>query len=500
MLWSCSKDDTPEKVIIPDATVVNKFVYHVMADWYLWVDNVPDLKNTKFQNNDSLNAYLNKFTDPEKLFDNLLYQPNTIDYWSFIVDDSKTIDDWLAGISETMGFNFGLGYINSKVDNKLFGVVRYVIKGSPADKAGIKRGDLFITVDGTQLTDANYQTLLYTKITYTLGLASFINSNFVSNGRNLTMTAVTLQENPILLDTVLNINGIKVGYLVYNSFNGTYDKILKSSYDIELNKVFGKFKTAGIQKLILDLRYNGGGAISSTIYLASMIYSTDTKKIFARSQHNNNLNTFFKTNFGDDFFIDYFTNTIDATAEMPATPINSLGLKDLYVIATSRTASASELLINGLKPYLTIHQVGSSTDGKYVGSYTLKDYYSGSYTFNDYISNMNKGLVNTTHKWAMQPITLKIANSQGVSDFVNGLQPDISATEYANQFLPFADQNEAMLKPCLDDIRGTKSAGISSGQVFREVKTPDELSPYYHLMYYDPEKMVRKMMLKHKAE
>ena len=135
-----------------------------------------------------------------------------------------------------------------------------------------------------------------------------------------------------------------------------------------------------------------------------------------------------------------------------------------------------------------------------MGSYTLKDYYNGTYSFNDYITNIGKGLVNTTHKWAMQPITLKISNSQGVSDYVNGLTPDISAVEYANLFLPFGNQNEALLKPCLDDIRGTKSASIAAGKTFMEFKTPEEKSPFYHLMYFDTEKIARKIRLKNQTE
>jgi len=477
VLWSCKKDEVVVVEEIKEASDVHKFIYDAMATWYLWVDNVPALTNSKFENKDSLNVFLNqkKYTDPENLFLDLLYQYKTIDKWSFIVDDYAEIDNWVQGISQSMGFEFGLAYLN-QTDERVVGYVQYVLKGSPAAKAGMKRGDLFLTIDGQQLTASNYSDLLFSKLNYTMGLATYTGSSLVLSGKSFTMTAVDLQENPILLDTILNVSGLKVGYLVYNGFNGSYDKTISSSYDIELNKVFLKFKNAGINKLILDLRYNGGGAITSTIYLASMIYSTDTKKVFSRLQHNNLVQAYLKQEYGDTYFNDYFTGKIDKTDDMPETPINSLGLTDLYVITTSRTASASELLINGLKPYLNLKQVGSSTTGKYVGSYTLKDY-------------DNNGNLNASHKYALQPITLKIANSLGVSDFKNGLEPSISASEDIVRLKPFGSQDEEMLKACINDIKGTKSAVAFSGTRYRELGTLKGNSPFSQLMYYDSDKI-----------
>ncbi|MDZ7635791.1 MAG: S41 family peptidase [Bacteroidales bacterium] len=118
------------------------------------------------------------------------------------------------------------------------------------------------------------------------------------------------------------------------------------------------------------------------------------------------------------------TAPFSATQQMPATPINSLGLDQVYIITTSETASASEMVINGLEAYIPVIQVGTNTTGKYVGSITLKDV-------------DNNGNVNPSHSWAMQPIIVKYSNSQNVSDFDNGLTPDISTREYASELLPF---------------------------------------------------------------
>ena len=122
-----------------------------MHDYYLWNDKVPNLTNTYYQiltttssnykrNKDSLNFYLNKYTDPSKLFNDLLYQYKVVDKWSFIVSDYTIIDNWIAGISKTMGYDFQLYYLNS-TSSDIIGVVRYVLKGSrpilPVCSAGI---------------------------------------------------------------------------------------------------------------------------------------------------------------------------------------------------------------------------------------------------------------------------------------------------------------------------------------------------------------------------
>jgi carboxyl-terminal processing protease len=463
IIAGCRKDTEPLPEI-KEATDANKFVYDGLSTYYLWEDKIPAFHNTKYDNKDSLNVFLNKYAKPEDLFQSLLYEYGTVDKWSFISDNSKEVENWIAGISESVGADFKLYYI-SEGSNDLIGVIRYVLKGSPAEKAGLKRGNLFLKVNDQQLTVSNYQTLLYTLKNVTFGLASYNGSGFVSNGKSVALTAVLLQENPILIDTVLNISNIKVGYLVYNGFISAYDSIKKTSYDIELNKTFGKFKTAGIQKLVIDLRYNGGGVVTTAIYMASMIYSTDTKKIFAKMQFNNFLQNYYVQKYGAEYLNDNFENIIAKTTKMPEATINSLGLNQVYIITTSETASASELVINGLDPYISVIQVGSNTYGKYAGSNTLKDYID------------NNGNVNPNHSYVMQPIIFKTSNSLNVSDYVNGLAPDISAKEYASELLPFCDPNEPMLKACLDNIRGTKSAIVKKGTDFKGFKTWDDFSP-----------------------
>lgn len=435
----------PVTTVIPEAAEVNTFVWASMHDYYLWNEKVPNLTNTYYQmltststnykrNKDSLNVFLNKFTDPSKLFDNLLYQYKVVDKWSFIVSDYTIIDNWIAGISKTMGYDFQLYYLNSNSPD-IIGVVRYVLKGSPAEKAGVTRGDIFYKVDGVQLTDANYTANLINKESFTLTFGKIVNNVLSPTGKTATMTAVELQEDPVLLSKVLTVNGSKVGYLVYNGFT--------SDFDLELNTVFQQFKTAGVSKLILDLRYNGGGSVQTAIYLASMIYTTNTSKLFTKSVYNGILTPYITSTYGASYFNSNFTDKINTT------PINSLGISDVYFIVSKETASASELLINGLKPYMNVKSFGANTYGKYVASLTLKDYDS------------NNKLV-TTHKYAMQPIVAKYANSLGVSDFVDGLTPDVTVKEDIGGLIALGDESETMLKAVLDYIKGLKSQSLTN--------------------------------------
>jgi C-terminal processing protease CtpA/Prc len=334
----------------------------------------------------------------------------------------------------------------SETEGKLIGYVRYIVKGSPADLAGVKRGDLFTMVDGQLLTVSNYRSLLLNSESYKLSFVNVQNSTIYLNGKTATMNAVEITEDPIFLDTVYTVNNQKIGYLVYNSFISNYDK--------ELNSVFLKFKNEGISKLILDLRYNGGGAVSSAIYLASMIYNNSASKLFLKIQYNNLIQNSILKEEGPDYFNIYFSPVIE-DEDNTQTAINSLGLQDIYIITTDNTASASEIIINGLKPYINVVTIGSQTEGKYVASMTLKD-------------TDSKGVVNPNHKWALQPIVLKIANSQGVSDFVDGFTPNVKLDEDILNMSVLGDLSEPLLNAAISNITG----GVSK----KSLKIPSNLN------------------------
>ena len=466
---SCKKEEDPiVPVVIPQANDVNLFIWNGLHDYYLWNAEVPGLSNTKYAKVDSLNAFLNNYSDPEALFNSLLYKKDKVDKWSFIVDDSKQIDDWISGISETAGYSIIPVRIGNTKD--LFGLVLYVYKGSPAEKAGLKRGDVFVKVNDQQITESNYMTLMYNTLNSKLSFATLNNGKIVPSDRTETITAIEMQENPINMDTVFTFNNQKVGYLVYNGFN--------ADFDLELNDAIQKFKVANIDQMVLDLRYNGGGSVRSSVYLASMLYGTDETKLFSKAVYNKGVQEFLVKEDGEQELNDYFVTTIAKSGIRPTRAINTLNLQKIYIIVSDNTASASELLINGLRPYMNVNVVGINTYGKYVGSITLKD-------------ENEKGVVNPNHKWAMQPIIVKYANSQGVSDFVDGLVPDINAEEEIANLLPFGDPNELLLKAALTDMQGgvVTSKTLKSAQMgLKKVADRRDLKPFANDMYVNPEK------------
>ncbi len=316
----------------------------------------------------------------------------------------------------------------------MVGFVTYILEGSDAANKDIQRGDLFIGVNGTPLTVNNYRSLLFSEnLEYTLNMGEIQGDDFVLNGTDVALVKEeNFQTNPIQINRVLDIDGQKVGYLMYNQFVGTFDE--------QLNTVFGEFKAAGVTDLILDLRYNPGGSIASCIYLASMIAGDRGSAVFSKEQWNSKLMAYWQEE-NPSRLTDRLTAVMEG-----GIAINSLNLDRLYVLTTSRSASASELLINGLKPYIEVIQIGDTTVGKNVGSITVYDYID------------NSGNKNPNHKYAMQPIVLKIANSEGFSDYTDGLVPDIMLRESFSNAGILGDEQEPLLKRALDELRGTATA------------------------------------------
>lgn len=453
---ACEKDipidDDPG---VDDPDEISLFVYEGLKDVYLWYDKVNKLSNDYFDTTDDFYTYLNYFgAQYESLFEDLLYQRGVIDRWSWIVDDWEELENSFAGISKTMGYDFRLVIHNAARD--ILGYIRYVVPGSPADEAGLERGDIFVRVNGQKLDENNYIDLLFNTESYYLTLATWNGSEPDEIGQTDVMDAVTLQENPVHYADVLDIGGTPTGYLVYNAFT--------SNFDLQLNEAFQNFKDQGVQQLILDLRYNGGGSIQTAVYLASMIHTTNTSQVFAQSEWNDKYNAYWENQYGPDVLNYYFTDQIEKYDEESETtftyPIASLGIEtdDVYVITSGSTASASELVINGLEAYLDVKLIGLNTTGKYVGSVTVKDY-------------DNQGNINNNHKWAMQPIVLKITNADDEPleindpDFRDGLPPDIEISENWESLLPFGNENETLLKATIDYILGTKSATVRSEMI-----------------------------------
>ncbi|WP_456379022.1 S41 family peptidase [Lutibacter sp.] len=440
---SCKKNK--DDIVIPQDVEIQDFVWKGMNSWYNWQSNVPALGDTKDDNQEAYVNYLNSFNSPENLFESLLFDSGNTDRFSWFIDDYIEQNNAFQGIS--LSFGFRLQAVSINANNDIIFYVRYVAPNSPASDAGIERGDIINALDGIILNESNYNATVG-KLSNDSVTLSFVSENggVLTPIGDKTITAIELTQDPVYFTKIFdNINGRKVGYLVYNGF--------RSSYNDELNAAFDFFKTEGINELILDLRLNGGGSVLTSAYLASMIYANAGTDKFAElnfnSKHTNQNGSY---DFENTLNV-YNTSGIK-TGEETIHRLN--GINRLYVLASGSTASASEMIINGLKPFIEVKVIGTTTYGKNVGSITLYDSPSSDYT--------NEASANSSHLNAMQPIVFQIFNKNGESDYIHGFDPDIEVKEWEfwNAILPFGDENEVVLKAALDNIRGLSGKSESS--------------------------------------
>jgi C-terminal processing protease CtpA/Prc len=372
-----------ESEATPENLEVHDFVWKGLNAYYLWQSDKPNLADTRFSNQGQLNSFLQEFSSPENLFENLLNRPT--DRFSWIVDDYIALENSFQGITLNSGMEFGLVRYEDTPTN-LFAYVRYVIPNSDAAAKGIARGMLFNSVDGTPLTETNYNSLLFGENTsYSINFADYNDGNPISNGTSIEVTKSQLQENPIAVSKVITEGSQKIGYLMYNQFS--------SAFDAELNAAFANFKSETVNDLIIDLRYNGGGSVRTATYLGGMVTGQFNNELFSKQVWNEKV----QAALDESNFINNFTNQINHDNINEA--INSLGLTRVYFIITGSSASASELVINSLSAYIDVKLIGTKTVGKQVGSITLYD--SDNLTRNG--DNLNQN-----HQYAMQPIVFEI--------------------------------------------------------------------------------------------
>lgn len=445
-LSGCKKDETPYDEL---SLAINEFIWDGLNYYYLWYENVHDLSDDRFISSLQKREFLIPYNDHEELFYDLLHTPT--DRFSWIVDDYEELEKLFQGITTSMGFKYTLINLTG---NNLTGVVKYVIDNSPAYHAGLRRGDFFTKVDGLSITTSNYRNLLYEKSSYTLTMATF-DDGILNETGSISLTAEEVHENPVYITKVIETDGKKVAYLYYSGF--------RSNYEEELNNAFAYFLSQSASELVLDLRYNGGGSVSTTAKLGSMIYDTDTNKIFIRKVYNDKYSDYLLDAYGESAFYWTLYDHI-VTEDEQVVPVKSLGLDKLYILTTGNSASASELLINCLRAYIDVIIIGTTTYGKNVGSITIKDI-------------DKNGNINPDHRWAMQPIISQSSNVNYESEYYNGFVPDHYVVEDLTDLLPLGDENEIMLKTALDIIKGIKPA--------KDAYIPVGYTVFFNSEYFD---------------
>jgi C-terminal processing protease CtpA/Prc len=357
----------------------NQTVLATLRDWYYWYQQIPALSASSY-------------ASPEALLDAARYRPLDT---SFSYISSAASSTAYYGESQYLGFGFSMkfatGYELRVID---------VFPGSPAAEAGFDRGTEIRTLNGRSIQTV-YESGEWNTIWggeepgYALDVGFTTREGSVQTAR-LEKRVVTIPTVPYI--NIYDVGPRKAGYVVFKNF-------VEPSY-AALDLAFATVQASGATELILDLRYNGGGLVAVAQHLAGLIGGDRTSgEVFAQYVHNSK------------------QSARNSAIRFPR-PAAAMSLSRLIVITTKGSASASELLINALRPFLPVVVIGENTYGKPVGQYGFR-----------FCDKM------------LWPVSFSIQNARGEGDYFGGFSPDCAAADDFTK--PFGDPEEASLRAAL---------------------------------------------------
>ncbi len=452
---SCNthKDDPEETTSGHSAlySCVNTFAYNVLTTYYLWIDEIRSKMSTWYLSD-----------EPIAKVKELRYKDASgkdIDRWTVLTDNVASFLATVSGTGRTYGYEVRL-YRRSADSDEIVAVIIYTYKDSPAEKAGLKRGDVIAKVNGKKMTMDNYSSIVNSEL-----YGSDSVKLTMLNGSELSLTSVSMYEDPVGTTAIFDLENRKVGYLHFTSF--TLDACGP------LIDVCRQFREASITDLVLDLRYNGGGYVKTEELLASLLAPEKAVKredVFTTQVYNTTLTealgsepTKFTTQFA--FTIDdkkYEYNTSGANAN----------IEHLWVLTSGSTASASESLICGLAPYLDITLVGEKTSGKYCGGVIIET--------TDWFENVkdkiekdmyNKGM-RLAANWGIYVMISRYADKDGKTlSMPDGITPDYECVDMPLDGHELGDPKETMFAYVLGLIGG-KQANVQTKSSIPTIPVP----------------------------
>ncbi|GMQ27157.1 S41 family peptidase [Algoriphagus sp. oki45] len=361
-LWACDPEETPTPVV--PGQEVKKAIVDVMREWYFWNLELPT------------SIDIAQYGSNEDLLNAIIFKP--LDRFSYLTTQEAFNNSF---VGRNAGHGFGFAFT---AEERLF--VSFVFREAPAGKDGWERGWEIIEINGKPI--ASYKTSSG-GYDFQLGPSDPGVSNTFTfrlpDGTTTTRTNVKAeyQSNSVLDRRVFEEGGKKVGYWAYQSFRATAGLSPTRSQEVQNSMEY--FQNQGINELIIDLRYNGGGSVAVAEQILNyLIQVSNTGKVM----YTNKLNSLkFSLNETENF-----------------NKIGNLNLNRVIFITSRGSASASELIINSLDPYMEVVLIGDNTFGKPVGSFPLSRY---SRTLE-------------TNNVELVPITFAIANSQGKAEYFEG--------------------------------------------------------------------------------
>lgn len=401
ILSSCNPDE--DIIPQPESNAVKGAIFDSMKEWYYWNDQLP------------ASIITSEYSSNQELLQAIIYKP--LDRFSYL---TTTAEFDKAFVGKNAGHGFGFGFDRN---DRLF--ITLVYDDSPAGKDGWQRGWEITSINGKSISDYKTSAGGYD---FQLGTSEIGISNsftfLLPDGSSTTRTNLKAeyQSNSVLHQEIIRIENKKIGYWVYNSFKATASIKPPQSKEVEASMDY--FQNEQIDELIIDLRYNGGGSVAVAEQINNYLVPLGSS---GKAMYTNELNS--------------LKSKLEKTVNFKKS--GGLNLSQIIFITSRGTASASELVINSLSPYLKTILIGDRTYGKPVGSFPLSGY-------NKTLKNNNVELV---------PITFAIANASGNTDYFDGFPVDFAIGD-TPQF-NWGDKSDIRLKAALNYIQhGAISARI----------------------------------------
>jgi hypothetical protein len=448
MFAACSKskpDETPTPPVTTASALdlMRDSVYLYAKEDYYWYDGLPDYATfnprsfTGSTDLAALQAEVNKLSQYK-------INPSTslpYEYYSASPGTAKYsfIDDGTAsGKLNAVTGDFGFAPFYDSYTGNVNVYVKYVYPGSPADLAGIKRGYQITSINGRTDLDGNVSANL------TFLLNAYSNSSTITmilkkpdaTTFTVTLNTATYKINPVITSKVIDLGGgKKLGYIVFNSF------VTLSSTQAALDAAFSAFVTAGVTDLAVDLRYNGGGYVETAEYLSNLIAPTSVSGSTMYAAYYNptlmaNAEKLLKNQVRKDATTGQVYNYSQIDYSLAAntekfSKKGTLNINRVFFIVTSATASASELTINNLRPYMNVQMIGRTTYGKPVGFFDIE-----------------------INKYQMYIPEFETKNSSGQGGYYAGMTP--GSTDYPGKLISddvtkdFGDPTEKLLAQAIN--------------------------------------------------
>jgi carboxyl-terminal processing protease len=405
--WACEPKEDP--VPNPTADVVKDAIYKSMEEWYFWNKELPPSPKA------------GQFTTNESFLDAILFKP--LDRFSYLTTQ-EAFNNAFVGVNAGHGFGFSFD-----ANEKLF--LSYVFSEAPAGKDGWQRGWEIVGINGKSIPEYKTSSGGYD---FKLGGSEpGLTNTFtfkLPDGSTTTRSNVKAeyQSNSVLHQQILNVGAKKVGYWVYQSFKATAGLSPTSSNEVKNSMEY--FQAGGINELIIDLRYNGGGSVAVSEQIMNYLIQASNNNKLMYTNKLNSLKTALQTS----------TNF---------KKIGALNLSRIIFITSKGSASASELVINSLNPYMDVILIGDNTFGKPVGSFPLSRY--------------NRTLVENNVE--LVPITFATANSQGKAEYFNGFPANFSVGD-SPQF-NWGDSRDLRFAAALQFIQNGTVSGRMADTYFK---------------------------------